>query len=209
MCAVGGVDAAFGHVGDHRRHQRVAERSRRCARPAPARARCACRAPCAGRSARCRRSERGPSSRRRRCAPRARATVSSSSSTGGPARRAARSSAGCGEREQPLHAASHPAILGERAQRARHLRDASGEHRLSSRAVMFGSRTASVASATMRSRGCMRRLRAQQDVVIRAHAVDERHRHAAARVAELGLRRSTRAARAAAAPCARRSSGRD
>ena len=55
----------------------------------------------------------------------------------------------------------------------------------------------------------VRGLVAQQDVVVRAHAVDERHRHAAARVAVLRASRSTRAARAAAAPSARRSTGPD
>ena len=52
------VDAAFGHVGDDRRDQRVAERARDLLGQRLARGRCACRAPCAGRSARCRRSAR-------------------------------------------------------------------------------------------------------------------------------------------------------
>ena len=62
------LDIALGHIGDDRRHQRIAECARRSLPRARAPAHCACRAPSAGRSARSRRSARGSSS----CPPRSR-----------------------------------------------------------------------------------------------------------------------------------------
>ena len=52
------IDAAFGHVGDRPARRARCRGSRRSARRAPGRARCACRGRCAARSARCRRPAR-------------------------------------------------------------------------------------------------------------------------------------------------------
>ena len=49
------LQAAFRNVGQHRRHQRIAQRERDFFRTAPSPACCACRARCAAHSARCHR----------------------------------------------------------------------------------------------------------------------------------------------------------
>ena len=75
-------DAALGHVGDDRRHQRIAERERDPFGERRAPARCACRASCAGRSARSRRWGPARSSCRRRLPASSSGEVRSSMNTG-------------------------------------------------------------------------------------------------------------------------------
>ncbi len=162
----GRIDPSFGNVGDDRRDDRVAEPLRDA--PASAsRARCACRASGAGRSARCRRPARSRSS----CPPRPRRGARARSSPRGRrtarlARRRRRASAPAKSRaeERRGHRRDHE----DRAQACTRDQGPAWRSRCEARLV--------------------RLLRAQRDVVVRADAVDERHRHAAARaVTELRL----------------------
>ena len=159
----------------------------RSSRPAPSRARCACRAPCAARSARCRRS--GTSTvvlPARSCACNS-VDVRSSRNT----LRCACAQAATGEetaRQRSEAATSaHPAMVGDG--------DIRRLPRFASVArVPLATRRRSARSAARRRFSAARgspavaagsRLAAQQDVVVAAHAIDERDRHAAARVAVL------------------------